>query len=111
MATRSGYAAVYKVDEVARMFKLTTRDVMSLIRNGDLPAIRLGRYYRVPKSVIDGLFAQSVKQNFTPEDLGLGILKARRETRDSVAYVNRIRARNKKSLKETVAELDKWRFD
>ena len=111
MTIRPIYDSVYKVDEVARIFRLTPRAVRSLIRDGYLPAIRLGNHYRIPKTVIDGLFAKSVKKDFTPEDLGLGIWKARRDTRDSVAYVNQIRARNKKTLKRTVQELEKWRFD
>lgn len=107
MTIRAAYEPVYKVNEVARIFKLTPRAVRTLIRGGDLPAIRLGRHYRVPKSVIDAFFAKPAKTNFTPEDL---IWKSRRDVRDSVAYINQIRARNKKSLKETVAELDAWQL-
>jgi excisionase family DNA binding protein len=109
MVTPITYEPVYRIDQVARIFKLTPRAVRTLIRNGDLPAIRLGRYYRIPKSAIDDLFASAVKTDWSPEDLGFGIWKAR--IRDSVSYVNRLRARNKKSLKQTVAELSQWRFD
>jgi excisionase family DNA binding protein len=110
MTIRAAYEPVYKVNEVARIFKLTPRAVRTLIRGGDLPAIRLGRHYRIPKSVIDIFFAEPLKTNFTPEDLGFGIWKSRRDVRGSVAYVNRIRARNKKTLKETVAELEAWQL-
>jgi excisionase family DNA binding protein len=108
MATRSVYDSVYKVNEVARIFRLTPRVVRALIRDGELPAIRLGGHYRVPRSVIDAVFTQPLKTSFTPEDLGFGLWKPQRGTPDSVARVNRIRNRNKKTLKETVAELDAW---
>lgn len=109
MVTSTTYEPVYRIDQVARIFKLTPRAVRTLIRNGDLPAIRLGKHYRIPQSVIDGLFASAVKTDWSPEDLGFGIWKTR--LRDSVSYVNRLRARHKKSLKQTVAELSRWRFD
>jgi excisionase family DNA binding protein len=109
MTTRFTYEPVYPIEQVARIFKLTPRAVRTLIRNGDLPAIRLGKHYRIPKSVIDNLFASAVKTDWTPEDLGFGIWKAK--IRDSVSYVNRLRARTNKPLKQTVAELAPWRFD
>ena len=109
MATRSAYDAVYKVDEVARIFRLTPRAVRALIRDGDLPAIRLGEHYGVPKSVIDAVFTQPLKTNFKPEDLGFGLWKPQRGKLDSVARVNRMRNHNKKTLKQVVVELDAWR--
>lgn len=107
MVTRSAYDAVYSVGEVARIFRLTPRTVRALIRDGEIPAIRLGRHYRVPKPIIDAFFANPLKSNFTPAEVGFGARK--RGKLDSVVQVNRIRQRNKKSLKETVAELDAWR--
>ena len=107
MATRSVYDAVYSVSEVARIFRLTPRAVRALIRGGELPAIRLGRHYRVPKPIIDAFFANPLKSNFTPEEVGFGTRK--RDKVDSVAQVNRMRERNKKTLKATLAELDAWR--
>ncbi|MBI3913977.1 MAG: helix-turn-helix domain-containing protein [Chloroflexi bacterium] len=101
MVMRATGEPVYTVEQVARIFKLTPRAVRELIREGDLPAKRVGRYYRVPKSVIEGFFAQARKTTFTPEDLGFGIWKARRDIRDGATEVNRMRNRNRKSLKET----------
>lgn len=107
MATRSPYDSVYDVNEVARIFRLTPRAIRTLIHDGELPAIRLGRHYRVPKPIIDAFFAQPLKTTFVPEDLGFGVRK--RGKADSVTQVNRLRARNRKTLKETIAELDAWR--
>ena len=105
MATRSVFDSVYKVNEVARIFKLTPRAVRTLIRSGELPAIRLGRYYRVPRAVIDAFLTQPFKTSFTPADLGFGLYKSRRAA-DSAVHVNRMRNRNRKTLKATVAELE-----
>ncbi|MBI4786268.1 MAG: hypothetical protein HY782_04390 [Chloroflexi bacterium] len=58
----------------------------------------------------DTIFAEPLKTTFTPEDLGFGIWKSHREVRDSVAFVNRMRARKKKTLRQVVAELEKWQF-
>lgn len=107
MATRSPYDSVYDVNEVARIFRLTPRAIRALIRAGELPAIRLGRHYRVPKPIIDAFFAQPLKTTFAPEDLGFGARK--RGKIDGITQVNRMRERNKKTLKETIAELDAWR--
>ncbi len=108
MATQSVYDSVYSINEVARIFKLTPRAVRALIREGNLPAIRLGQHYRVPKSVVDAFFTQPLKTHFAPEDLGFGLWKSHRNALDSVTRVNRIRKRNRKTLKETVAELGAW---
>ncbi len=97
---------VFTVEEVARIFKLSASSVRRLIHEGELPAIRLGRRYRVPKSVIDDYFAQPAITNFTPEDLGFGLWRDRSDVEDGVEYVNRLRDKNAKSLRETVAELD-----
>ncbi len=106
MATRSVYETVYNVNEVARIFRLTPRAVRALIRAGELPAIRLGREYRIPKPIIDAFFDNPLKSNFLPEDVGF---RARKRGKvDSVSQVNRIRDRNKKTLKQTVAELEAW---
>ena len=54
--TPTQYGEVYTVTEVAAIFRVPSDTVRRLIHHGDLPAIRLGRVYRVPKAVIDGLF-------------------------------------------------------
>lgn len=107
MATHSVYSTVYSIDEVAQIFRLTPSEVRGLIRDGELPAIRLGRHYRVPKSIIDAFFAAPLKSSFTPEQLGFATRRPGKM--DSVTQVNRIRERNKKTLKQVVAELDAWR--
>ena len=107
--SQPAYERVYNVAEVARIFRLSASAVRDLIRSGDLPAIRLGRHYRVPKSIVDSIFAAPLRSNFSPEDLGFGMWRARKEISDGVSEVNRIRNRNRKSLQKTVEKLEKWR--
>ena len=96
---------VYTVAEVARIFRLSASAVRRLIRQGEIPAIHLGRTYRIPKSVVDALFAQPLITTFTPQDLGLGVWKDWDESSDSVTLVNQMRHHNTKTLRETLADL------
>ena len=98
---------VYTVDEVATIFRVPANTVRRLIRRGDLPAIRLGRLYRVPESVIDRYF-DLPEPALSAEDLGLGLWKDDQTIGDSVEYVNRIRAADKRTLQETIEELAHW---
>jgi excisionase family DNA binding protein len=40
---------VYTVAEFARVFVVSPRFVRDLIRKGELPALRIGRSYRIPR--------------------------------------------------------------
>jgi excisionase family DNA binding protein len=40
---------VYTVEEFARAFVVSPRFVRDLIRKGELPALRIGRSYRIPR--------------------------------------------------------------
>jgi excisionase family DNA binding protein len=96
---------VYTVDEVATIFRVPARTVRRLIRNKDLPAIRLGRAYRIPKSAVDRLFTSSAFA-FSPDELGLGMWADDTALGDSVEYVNRIRDGDARALREVLEDLD-----
>jgi len=96
---------VYTVDEVAIIFRVPSDTVRRLIRRGDLPAIRLGRRYRVPKSVIDDYF-NLPPATLSPEEMGLGLWKDDPTIDDSIEYVNRLRAADNRSLEEVAADSD-----
>ena len=53
------YSEVYTVEEFAKVFKLSPEAVRTLIRKGEVPAIRIGKQYRIPQDVIDRYFAQA----------------------------------------------------
>lgn len=46
----------YTVAEVAQMARVSRMTVYRMVHSGDLPAIRVGGSYRVPKSALDKLF-------------------------------------------------------
>jgi excisionase family DNA binding protein len=99
---------VYTVDEVAAIFRVPSDTVRRLIRRGDLPAIRLGRVYRVPRSVIDDYFDLPPASGPSDKDMGFGMWANDETIGDSVEYVNRLRAADKRTLEEVVADPDLW---
>jgi len=52
------------VAEVAETLRLSRMTVYRLIHSGELPAMRVGRSFRVPQSAVDAL----VEQSFTAQD-------------------------------------------
>ena len=95
--TPTHYGEVYTVTEVAAIFRVPSDTVRRLIHHGDLPAIRLGRVYRVPKAVIDGLFDLPA-QPITPEEFGFGVWEEDANIGDAVAYVDRLRDADPRTL-------------
>jgi excisionase family DNA binding protein len=49
---------VYTVAEFARVFAISPRLVRDLIRKGELPALRIGRSYRIPRKAADAYLAR-----------------------------------------------------
>lgn len=49
-AARSGARAVYTVVEVAQLLSLSRGSAYALVRNGTIPAIRLGSRWVVPRT-------------------------------------------------------------
>jgi excisionase family DNA binding protein len=82
---------VYTVEEFAKMFKLSPEAVRSLIRKGEIPAIRIGRRYRIPQAIVDHYFAQAT----SPEERGFGLWKQKPVA--SLAYMNKQRDRDRRT--------------
>ena len=99
---------VYTVDEVAAIFRVPPDVVRRLIREGELPAIRLGRAYRIPKSVIDRYFDLPALSHLSPADLGFGIWADDEAVADAVEYVNQLRSSEHRTLREVVEDLTSW---
>ena len=85
------YPDVYTVEEFAKIFKLSPEAVRTLIRNGEISAIRLGKQYRIPQIVVDRYFAQAL----SPEERGFGMWKRNRIP--SLTYVDRLRTRDRRT--------------
>lgn len=95
------------VREVAQMLRLSVGAVRNLIVQKEIPALRLGKQYRIPKYVIDNLLSPFLGEN--REGLGFGMWSGSSETRDSVKYVRKIRKREEsKPLEQVLEDLRKW---
>ena len=49
---------VYTVVQFAQLFAISPRTVRELIRKGELPALRIGRSYRIPRKAADAYLAK-----------------------------------------------------
>ncbi|MFN3476670.1 MAG: helix-turn-helix domain-containing protein [Candidatus Methylomirabilales bacterium] len=85
------YPNVYTVEEFAKVFKLSPEAVRNLIRKGEIPAIRIGKQYRIPQDVVDHYFAQAIP----PEERGFGMWKQKPVA--SLTYVNKRRDRDRRT--------------
>ncbi len=85
------YPEVYTVEEFAKIFKVSPEAIRNLIRNGEIPAIKIGKQYRIPKTIVERYFAQVA----TPEELGFGMW--REKPVDSLGYVNNLRDKDKRT--------------
>lgn len=83
------YPQVYTVEEFARIFKLSAEAVRSLIHKGEIPAIHIGKQYRISQDVVDRYFAQAL----LPEERGFGMWKQKPVA--SLTYVNTRRDRDR----------------
>jgi excisionase family DNA binding protein len=103
------YEDVFSIDEVARILKISKRYLFKLIKEGKLGAMKIGREYRIPKSVVDSYFSQASAGPSPAREYGFGTWADRADViEDSVDYVNRIRAEcEKSSLSEIVADAEK----
>ena len=63
----------------------------NLIRRGEIQAIRVGKQYRTPQHVVDRSFAQALP----PEERGFGMWRRKRAA--SLAYVNTLRRRDRRT--------------
>jgi excisionase family DNA binding protein len=93
------YPQVYTVVEFSQLFKLSAEAVRKLIRKGEIPAIRIGKQYRIPQDVVDRYFAQAT----SPEARGFGMWKE--QPVDSLRYVNALRDQDHRTAEELLHEL------
>lgn len=99
MQKTASYPEVYTVEEFAQVFKLSAEAVRSLIRHGEIAAIRIGKQYRIPQPVIDRYFAQALP----PQERGFGMWKEKPVA--SLSYVNKRRDRDTRSPEAFLADL------
>jgi excisionase family DNA binding protein len=62
VAQSAARARFLTVAEVASLLRVSTMTVYRLIKAGDLPAVRVGRSYRVAEDDVDGYLARQYTQ-------------------------------------------------
>lgn len=77
MSLTAKYEKTYTAEEVAELLRCSPGGVRSMIRRGELRAIKVGRRYLIPESAIDAA--------------GFAELKLFADIKDASAYVRKIR--------------------
>ena len=95
---------VFTPEEVAKTLKVTGGTIRNLIRKGKLFALQVGDQYRIPSYALDQWL--SPFEGVDWESIGFGIWKTDRETKDPVRYVQKLRKKRHRSLKDYLSSLD-----
>lgn len=66
MKTTHPRPIVYTVVEFASLFAVSPRLVRNLIRKGEIPALRIGRSYRIPRKAADAYLARAIPTPLQP---------------------------------------------
>jgi excisionase family DNA binding protein len=104
MVNATYYEEIFTVEDVSKIFKITVGSVRNLIKKGIIPAIKIGKQYRIPKHIVDNIFSTFYGASVT--EIGFGVLK-KHKFEDSVEYVNKIRAKNEhKDFNKILEELE-----
>ena len=108
MSKVSYYEDVFSVEEVAEILKIPKKYIAKLIREGKFGAMKIGREYRVPKSVVDSFFNEALTAPYPSEEYGFGIWADRADfPEESVEYVNKTREESdKKELSDIITEAE-----
>src|SRR5262245_39233052 len=99
MQQQASYPEVYTVEEFAKVFKLPPEAVRTLIRDGEIPAIRIGKQYRIPQDVVDRYFAQALP----PEERGFGMW--RKKPLPSLTHINKLRDRDRRTPEQFLRDM------
>jgi excisionase family DNA binding protein len=60
MSTTKVRPKVYTVAQFAQVFAISPRLVRNLIHKGDIPALRIGRSYRIPRKAADAFLSRAL---------------------------------------------------
>ena len=104
----SYYEDVFSVEEVAKILNISKKYIVKLIREGKFGAMKIGKEYRVPKSVVDSFFNEALSAPYPSEEYGFGIWADRADIpEESVEYVNKMREEcDKKELSDIISEAE-----
>ncbi len=99
MAKIINYPEIFTVEEFAKIFKLSPEAVRNLIHKGSIPAIKIGKQYRIPQNVVDWYFAQAI----SPEEPDFGMWKG--NPINSLEYINKARNEDDRALEEFLHDM------
>ena len=64
----SNKPSLYTIVEVAQILRVSKMTVYRMVHSGDLPAIRVGKSYRVPASAVEGILICLLYTSPSPRD-------------------------------------------
>ena len=95
---------LFTVEEVARIFRLTEAAIRRLIRVREIPAIRFGKEYRIPRQFVENKLSPITDE--TLEFSGFGVWKGKKYP-SGEDWVSEHRKNEKRSLAQYVEDLEK----
>jgi excisionase family DNA binding protein len=75
MTTSIDYNAVLTVDQAGLYLRLSSKTVRALIARRQLPAVRIGRLYRIPREALENLLKTAQPPPPSHSELILPIIK------------------------------------
>ncbi len=94
---------LFTVDEVAKIFRLTQAAIRRMIRDKEIPAIKLGKEYRIPQQVVQNILNPLTQANLTTA--GFGVFKGKKLP-SAEEFVRQIRDDDPRGLNEYLADLN-----
>jgi excisionase family DNA binding protein len=97
------YPHLLTVDEFAQIFRLTQAAIRRMIRSKEIPAIKIGKEYRIAEQVVHNLLNPISEENL--EHAGFGLWKGKNNPKGEV-WVENHRKKNAKNLDALLKELE-----
>lgn len=95
--------SLFTVKEIAQVFRLTDAAIRRMIRDKELPAIQIGREYRIPRHVVEKILHPLHEGNL--KATGFGLWKNKKNPRGE-DWVRRYRDADKRTLEELLKDLE-----
>jgi len=101
------YPEIMTPEQVAEACQFTLEEVLELLSSGEIPAKKIGKYWRIPKTTLMiflGLEAQSVQNDFVrkPTD-SLVVVEEKIKSHERIANLNNIAQFNRKNTIQKVS--------
>ena len=103
MTTTLNYPQLLTVDEFATIFKLTQAAIRRMIRDKEIPAIKIGKEYRISEQVVHNLLNPLTEASKAVA--GFGLWKGKNNPKGET-WVETHRKNNNKSLQTLLEELE-----